>query len=386
MKKKRIFWAFLLFAALILSAQAEAITVAEFDGGAISYADAVIQYQSLLSSYADLGIDEGLDADALAQEVLADMVADAILYRKAQELGLTEPSEEDLAASATATYESLISYYIEFCATEGMTEAEARSTTEAYLAEQGQSLQDILASLEDNAWRNAIYEFICGDVDATDEDIEAYYEALVATQQLQFAADPSYFDYLYMNDELIAYYPEHLRYIKHILIGFDEDEALAYQTLTGDGDLSDANSDALDELYAALDDRVSDVMERLMCGEDFDELMRTHGDDDNMLYEPYSLHGYILREGSMLFVDEFTSAAFALQSVGDISDPVRSPGGIHFLLYVDDVPTGPVPLAEIYDSVAIEAREQKIADAYDAQVEAWVAEANPIYHPEYLLQ
>ncbi len=386
MKIKLILWAALLLAAFALPAQAESITVAEFDGGSISYPDAALQYQAMLDGYADLGIDEGLDAEALAQEVLEDMVTDAVLFRKAQELGLMGASEADLAASASSSYESLISYYMDFCAADGMSDAEARAATEAYLAEQGQSLQDISDALTDNYWRSALYEFICGGVNATEADVQSYYEAQVTTQQLQFAEDPTYFDYLYMNDDLIAYYPEHMRYIKHILIGFDEDQALACQALMGDGSLADADPEALDELYAQLDDRVSDVMERLMNGEDFDELMRTRGDDDNMLYEPYALHGYILREGSELFVDEFTSAAFSLQSAGDISDPVRSPGGVHFLLYVGDVPSGPVPLAEIYDSVAIEAQDQKIADAYDAQVEAWVAEANPVYHPEYLLQ
>ena len=65
---------------------------------------------------------------------------------------------------------------------------------------------------------------------------------------------------------------------------------------------------------------------------------------------------------------------------------MRTAGGIHFILYVGDVPAGPVPLEEIRDAVAAEALNRMMSDAYDAQVAAWVAEAAPVYHPEYLLQ
>ena len=123
-----------------------------------------------------------------------------------------------------------------------------------------------------------------------------------------------------------------------------------------------------------------------MQGEDFDALMRTHGDDENMRYEPYSTDGYIVREGSALFVPEFTEAAFSLQNIGDVSDPVRTAGGVHFILYAGDVPAGPVSPEEIWDALAVEAQNRMADEAYDAQVAAWVAEAAPVYHPEYLLQ
>ena len=38
------------------------------------------------------------------------------------------------------------------------------------------------------------------------------------------------------------------------------------------------------------------------------------------------------------------------------------------------------------DALAVEAQNRMADEAYDAQVAAWVAEAAPVYHPEYLLQ
>lgn len=389
MNKRTILLPLLLLALIAVPpcALAEAPAAAEFAGGSIAYEDALTQYQSVQRSYADLGIEE--DPAILAQQVLTAMVEDAVLQKKAGELGLLTPDEAELTAlqaDAEAAHEALISYYIDFCAAEGMTADEARAATEAYLADEGQSVQDLLDARLADWWRSALYEYICGDIAVTEADVQGYYDTLVSTQQLQFAEDPTYFDYLYMNDDLIAYRPENMRYIKHIIIGFDEAMALTYEALVGEGRLADADPEALDALYSGLDDRVAEVLELLMQGEDFDALMRTHGDDGNMLYEPWSTDGYIVREGSLLFVPEFTEAAFALQSVGDISDPVRTAGGIHFILYAGDVPAGPVPLEEIRDAVAAEALNRMMSDAYDAQVAAWVAEAAPVYHPEYLLQ
>lgn len=362
--------------------------VAEFDGGRISYEEAYPLFAESLQNYADFGW-SGVDQTALAQDVLASLVQDAVLRNKAEELGLMQiPAEklEHLQVLAQANYESPISYYKDFCSTETMSDEEALAATEAYLAEEGISIDSLLADMTADWWRSALEDYICDGVAITEEHIWDYAETLATTQSLQFAENPTYFDYLYMNGDLIAYYPENTRYIKHILIGFDAESALSYQQLVGEGEMSDADPVALDAIFATLNDRVAEVENLLLEGADFDELMRSHGDDETMLYEPYSLTGYMVQPGSQLFVSEFVDACFALENIGDISEPIRTPGGIHFILYAGDVPTGPAALEDIVDVVAAEARDQLINETYDAQVAAWVAEAQPVYYPEYLLQ
>lgn len=390
MKKLFVFLLCAIAAVMPATAESGLPSVAEFTGGSISYEDAYAEYSATLQTYSDFGWgEEAVDHEELATEVLQSMVEEAVLRIKAEELGLTAVPESELEAlknSAHESYEDLISYYIDFLTTEDMSDEEARAVTEEYLAEEGQSEADILASLTDDWWYSAMYDYICGDVVIDENHILEYAESLATTQMLQFAEDPSYFDYLYMNDELIAYYPEGMRYIKHILIGFDADGALAYQQTVGDADIADIDPAVLDEIYAPLEDRVAEVESLLLDGADFDELMRTYGDDDTMLYEPYSVNGYIVREDSQLFVNEFVDACFALENAGDISDPIRTAGGVHFILYVGDVPSGQVALENIVDSIAAEAQDQLISDTFDAQVAEWVEEAQPVYHPEYLLQ
>lgn len=364
--------------------------VAEYAGGSIAYLDAWEKYSETMQIYLEFGWDESAaDPALIAQQVLEDMVQDAVLRDKAAELGLIQPTADRLAelqAEAEAAFETQVSYYTDFYRSEGMTDAEAQAAAADALREDGITPESILEALVGQQWRDALYDHVCAGLVIDETHILSYAQDLADSQAREFAENPFYFDYLYMNDDLIAYYPEGLRYIKHILIGFDAEQAQAYQDVVGDGTQAEADPAALDAVYAPLAERVAKVERLLSEGADFGELMRTCGADDFMLYEPYSTLGYIVQPGSELFVAEFVDACFALEAVGDISAPVRTPGGIHLILYAGDVPAGPVALESIAEAVAAEAQEQLLNDAFDAQVALWMEEAQPVYHPEYLLQ
>lgn len=382
--KKIIIATLCLLLSMSCPGMAQSITAAEFAGGSITYEDAYAQFQSTMQAYADFGWeDDAADPLLVAQQVLEQMVQDAVLRNKAAELGLDRISDDELTrlrAEAEEMYEAQIASYLGLSS-----DADARAAAEAMLAEDGITPDSILEEMTAGHWHNALYEYVCGDVVADDAFISSYTASLAATQALQFADDPLYFDYLYMNDDLIAYYPEGMRYIKHILIGFDDEQAEEYQRImTGGGQT--AAADALDALYAPLEDMAAHVEQLLMDGAGFDDLMQAYGADEFMLHEPYSAHGYIVQPGSNLFVKEFTDACFALEEIGDISDPVRTSGGLHLILYAGDVPAGPVPIETIAEAAALEAHDQLITDVFDAQVAAWIGEAQPVYHPEYLLQ
>ena len=372
------------------SAETSLPPVAEFAGGSISYEDAFAQFEATMRSYSDFGWGEAAaDMEEVAMTVLMDMVEQAVLRNKAQELGLTEVSAErmaELRESAEALFEQQIAYYIDFYTADGMSEADARAVTMDILAEDGISAENYLAEMLENQWYSALYEYISADIFIDETHILAYAESLAQTQALDWAADSINFDYLYMNDDLIAWYPPDVRYIKHVLVGFDDVQLQEYEAIVGNGALADADPTALDALYAPLEERIADVQRLLDAGESFDSVMQAYGDDEFMLHEPYSVEGYMVQPGSQLFVSEFVDACFALENIGDISAPVRTAGGVHIILYVGDVPSGNVPLADIVDKVAAEALDQHITDTFDAQVAAWLEEAQPVYYPEYLLQ
>ena len=73
-----------------------------------------------------------------------------------------------------------------------------------------------------------------------------------------------------------------------------------------------------------------------------------------------------------------------LESVGQISTPIRSTSGVHIIKYIGDVPAGEVPLSDVRDALTSEVLAQKQDEYYSAQEAQWLSSANPHYYPERL--
>jgi parvulin-like peptidyl-prolyl isomerase len=135
----------------------------------------------------------------------------------------------------------------------------------------------------------------------------------------------------------------------------------------------------LDALKAAsmekLRPKLDEIQAKITAGEDFEKLIEAYGEDDGMKTEPTKTNGYYVSENSQMWDDAFTTAAMALQKVGDVSQPVLSQSGVHIIKYIGDVTPGPVPLETIKDVIRDQALEQAKSDLYDQTVNGWVAAA-----------
>ena len=72
----------------------------------------------------------------------------------------------------------------------------------------------------------------------------------------------------------------------------------------------------------------------------------------------------------------------SIAEVGQISAPVYGSYGIHVIYYLGDITPGPVPFEQIKDAAESNALDAKISETYNAQIDAWVEETNPVYHPD----
>ena len=135
----------------------------------------------------------------------------------------------------------------------------------------------------------------------------------------------------------------------------------------------------LDALKAAsmekLKPRLDEIQAKITAGEDFEKLIDEYGEDDGMKIEPTKTQGYYVSQNSQMWDDAFTTAAMALQKVGDVSQPVLSQSGVHIIKYIGDVTPGPVPLETIKDVIRDQALEQAKSDLYDETVNGWVQAA-----------
>lgn len=174
------------------------------------------------------------DASIIAQtkdDVMDMLVEDAVETLKAQELGLDQFTEEELAEISEAvdsdwesTKSSLQSQ--EFADTE-LTGDELDAELEAHMAEHGYTREAMEESEKHIVLLDKLREETIKDVAVTDEELQTAFDEKVASQQETYDATPTSFVSALNNGSTIYYAPAGVRLVKQILLQFtQEDQAL----------------------------------------------------------------------------------------------------------------------------------------------------------------
>jgi len=103
-------------------------------------------------------------------------------------------------------------------------------------------------------------------------------------------------------------------------------------------------------------DFAQEIYERLLDGEDFDELMETYGDDPGMRDNP---EGYNFAGHQM--VQEFTDGTLALE-IGEFGPPVRSEFGWHIIMRIEPDPDNIMGGIEVPEDELLAAKHILIED------------------------
>ena len=96
----------------------------------------------------------------------------------------------------------------------------------------------------------------------------------------------------------------------------------------------------------------------------------------------FTVNGYAVAAGSTTWDPAFTEGAMSIEAAGQISGPVYGQNGIHIIYYLSDITPGAVPFEEIAEAAEANALNAKISETYNAQVQAWMEEAAPVYHTD----
>lgn len=89
-----------------------------------------------------------------------------------------------------------------------------------------------------------------------------------------------------------------------------------------------------EEVKNRMKQRADEVYRRLQNGEDFAELAKKFSDDRSSAGRGGELPTF----GAGKMVPEFEDAAFAIENVGDITEPVKSPYGWHIIKLIEKIP------------------------------------------------
>ncbi len=407
--------------------------VAEYgEGGIIWLEDAQKVYQEAAQMYAQYGIPIDQYAGEIKQSILESMVQEGVLEAKAKELGFGEPDEAtvaDLTAKAAEDFENYVTYYASYFAQEGASDEENHQATVDGLNAAGISQESMLQERLDNYATEQLHDYVTKDVAVTEEDVQAKYQALIEEQKENFADDYTY-NSARTGADLVVWNPEGYRAVKHVLIKFTDEQTQQYNELhealdglndelaaldeaenkTDDAEATEApeapetdepeateqpprtreeiQTDigtigaSIEALYSELMPKAQEVVDAFNAGTSFEELIAKYNEDPGMTNEPTATMGYAVAKESEYWDPAFTEGAMSIAEVGQISEPVRGDRGIHIIYYMSDITPGEVALEEIHDKVEAAALEEKIQNTYDDQVNAWIAESNPVYHAE----
>ncbi len=396
--------------------------VAEYgDGGIVWLEDAQAEFDAAASAYAQYGMSIDQYADTVKQDILHTLVQKAVLRDKSTELGLDQLDDEAMAtleAEAAENFETYIENYKSYFAQEGATDEEAREQTVAALQQYGLTQEVLTQQLLESYVDEQLHAFVTADVTVSDEDVQAKYDEMVADAQESYTNDRTY-NNARNNGDPIAWNPEGYRAVKHVLIKFDDEQNQLYTDLHSTLDSLNAELEALDKpaeegeeaeegeapaeeeaprtreeiqadigniameieaLYSQLLPQAEQVIAEFEGGADFDSLIDAYNADPGMQSEPNATIGYAVSADSTTWDPAFTEGAMSIEAVGGISGPVYGSYGIHVIYYMSDITPGAVPLEQIADGVKEAALSSRITDVYNAQVDAWVEEAAPVYH------
>jgi parvulin-like peptidyl-prolyl isomerase len=347
---------------------ATVLLVGDIKVGITKYYSLYNSYKSLYSAY---GIYDVSTAEKLLifQDNIFSMLVESYLpIYQAKQAGITLTDEEE--AKVQSDFQDQLDGYLDGYAEDvdpAVTDEEAIHDEEMTLFKSDlrgngwtykEYTEMMIETIRDQAIATKYLDGIYAErVNITDEDVQNHYNELLAQEQEAYASDPvqyytDYQAYISNGDQQPLVAPEGYRFVKHILIKFAEEG-------------EDKDVDAI----------VAEVQAKIDAGEDFDELMKEYTEDVDSNGDPNSPGGYLISTETMDKYDEkFAAAAMALTTVGDVTAPVESGYGYHFIQYTSDVSTTPLTLDEAKGAM----KENMIADAksdiYSELIEQWTAE------------
>lgn len=251
-----------------------AVRVGDGDEYTITKGDILDEYDYMVQMYSYYGMstpstDE--DIESMQDSVISTLVSDKIQLYEANLLGVTLSDEEQ--ADAEAQTEEQMEYYMDSfrsqAESEGATDVETRAL-EIFQEQLDAAEMDMdvdgfraymLDAYESDALKTALKAKITEDVTATQDEVQSYYDDLLASQTDSYTTTPSDYlndaeDYQMNGGDPMLYTPEGYVRVRTITISPDTDISDDYTSLKSDLDsiaseYGAAALDALADKYAA---------------------------------------------------------------------------------------------------------------------------------------
>lgn len=403
------------------------------DAPLVAYGDRVFytvrEGESLLSTALLTAGEEHPSGEALLElrdAIVGEMVNQAVMLLKYEELGLDDERPEDIAALEGNIEDAwdgavrdmagqLRSMY-------GGSEADSLETAKALLKQIGYT-KDTVRDQVIAQWRSRrLAEAVAGDVSVSDREVELYYEQHYVTPDREKYADdiPAFERDVLYSGGTSCYMPEGYRMVKWIQLPltaaetarireaaeerdaayqaaeeaylatfglFESDQALslaqdAYSgALKQYGEAEEALAAAKREALAGHAGQTEEILAAYRGGTDWDDLIRMYSGDQTTADTPYPVHA-----DSEMADQELKAAALSIVSAGGTADPVVTEAGIFLVCRAEDPQTGPVPMTgDVRIRMKELALQQKRQSRVDELLAGWRENTDVRSWPERLM-
>ncbi|MBQ6595753.1 MAG: hypothetical protein IJH78_08870 [Clostridia bacterium] len=382
----------------MLETPTEDLVVAKYKGGQVMASEVIEAYNERIAQLSFGFTDEELDRSEIMRQVLEEIVQDRICYAKAEEMGLTELTDADMAVvreRAQEEFDLLKETCLDYVDTAGMTPDEEDAALSAYIeSNYGMTLEQTEQEYAAVYWRDKLQEALTAGVNVADEEVQQAYDTLVSDQEQRYQGDETEFEFSLAARETIAWIPAGYRYVKHIFLPFEdadtnqrvnelEERLVALDPLT-DSESFESVRKELDDQYTALDQKAQTIINRL--GEaSFEALIEEYGQDGEMVQEPQLSDGILVSAATIRYSQEYVEGAMNLGEPGDVSVPLHDSKGVYIVKYVGEAPSGAIPIEKLRETLTEEVLGEKREQAYEEQITAWINEAEPKYYPDRLI-
>ena len=396
--------------------------MATVNGSDILREDIDLIYSNLAATYAQYGYDTSDEtfAAALHAYALEYAVQLELMEQKAIENGFDQFTDEEKAEIEKENAENwanIVDMYVSYYGgvTEESTEDEkaaARVSVLAMLEGMGYTEAVLLEDAMNSAKLDKVEALMVQGASVTDEEVKALFDQHVTSDESTYKDNVAMYEYMTQYYGQTSYYtPEGYRGITHILLDVDDELLSNYQALSAKLEEQQEAAESTDEpaespaadttaepetpvtqadvdaAYKAILDSVQstidEINQKLADGAAFADLVAEYGTDPGMQQEPNKTNGYSVHMDSILWDPAFVKAAFSVNNVGDVAEPVVGSYGVHIVQYTRDVPAGAVEYtADIQSALHEEALSQKESDLFNTTMETWMNEATVTYATE----
>lgn len=313
------------------------------------------------------------------ESIINSLIAERIILKKAREMNvdtITEDEQKQLDEEFEEVYEQRLKYLGENASLYGYESESSDGSSETPSEEEiiriGKELFDkfledskmSLDILKEQNKTTLIAQKLMAELNkevSRSEAEEAVNKSIENAKELYESDTASYERSNYVK----IYIPEGARMIKHILLGFSNEDMLQINTLRADG--KDDEADAYRAQKAAeLADKTAEVENKLDDGEDFMKLVSEYSaDKDGTSAYP---DGYLVVPNGKTYMTEFQETAFEINEIGERKNCVTD-YGVHIMIYASDAKVDSDDVATVIDSVLAQFQQshfsQRISDWKD---------------------